>query len=62
MVVCGDVIAVLSAWHFYVLVEAIERGAMRSDTCLGMFLALGVVGLSPPMIVYLFATADCIQF
>ena len=54
----GSILAVLSAWHYHMINEAIERGDVRPNRWLVVTLAAGVALMGMAMIVYLVLTVS----
>ena len=58
MMALGGVLAVLAAWHYHLVNQAIERGEVRPNRGLIVTVTIAVALLAVMMIAYMLLTAE----
>jgi putative membrane protein len=58
MMAVGGVLALLAAWHYHLVNQAIKRGAVQANSGLILTVAIGIALLAVTMIAYMLLTSE----
>jgi uncharacterized membrane protein YidH (DUF202 family) len=58
MMAVGGVLALLAAWHYHLVNQAIKRGAVQANPGLIITVAIGIALLAVTMIAYMLLTSE----